>query len=417
MSTDTFGTLPAWAIRIREERNARDWSVPQAVKALITHATDEEAKGLPSAETLKRRWHEWEAGDADPSKGQAFYAPIIARTFGTALYALFPLDRQSGLVVPTGMETVDILARIKRSDVDGATLEALARTVEMLCSEYPYMPSEQLVVEGRQWLRRVVDLRGQRLTFGQYREILVLAGWLSLLVGCVENDMGDRRAAEATRKMALSLGEETGNGEIIGWAHEMRAWFALTDGDYRGVIAASKAGAAGASNHSVAVQLLAQEAKAWARIGDRRQMEVALDKGRTLLDSLPYPENLDNHFVVDPAKFDFYAMDCYRLAGADQLAGTYANEVIRTSTSPNGLGGKPMRAAEAEITLGIVAGRGGDVEAAVAHGEAALAGQRKSLPSLLMVSSELGNLVNIHYPKDPAGQDYLTHLRDLRATA
>jgi len=37
----------------------------------------------------------------------------------------------------------------------------------------------------------------------------------------------------------------------------------------------------------VAVQLAAQEAKAWARIGDRRQTEVALDQGRRLLDVLP----------------------------------------------------------------------------------------------------------------------------------
>ncbi|WP_097257473.1 nitronate monooxygenase [Streptomyces sp. Ag109_G2-15] len=40
---------------------------------------------------------------------------------------------------------------------------------------------------------------------------------------------------------------------------------------------------------------------------DRRQVEVALDKGRRLLEGMPYPENLDNHFVVDPAKFDFTA--------------------------------------------------------------------------------------------------------------
>lgn len=63
-------------------------------------------------------------------------------------------------------------------------------------------------------------------------------------------------------------------------------------------------------HYSVAVQLFAQEAKGWARMGDRRQTEVALDKGRRLLDSLPYPENLDHHFVVDPMKFDYYAMDC-----------------------------------------------------------------------------------------------------------
>ncbi|MFE4968346.1 hypothetical protein [Streptomyces sp. NPDC056660] len=82
----------------------------------------------------------------------------------------------------------------------------------------------------------------------------------------------------------------------------------------------------------MAVQLAAQEAKAWARIGDRRQVEVALDKGRRLLEGMPYPENLDNHFVVDPAKFDFYAVDCYRLVGEDKLAHTLAEEVLRAGT-------------------------------------------------------------------------------------
>jgi hypothetical protein len=105
----------------------------------------------------------------------------------------------------------------------------------------------------------------------------------------------------------------------------------------------------------VAVQLAAQEAKAWARIGDRRQTEVALDRGRRLLDAMPYPENLDHHFVVDPTKFDFYAMDCYRLLADDKLAENLANEVIQASTDFDGRERAPMRLAEARITLGVVA--------------------------------------------------------------
>ena len=61
----------------------------------------------------------------------------------------------------------------------------------------------------------------------------------------------------------------------------------LTAGDYHGVIAAARAGTDMAPVHGVTVQLAAQEAKAWARIGDRRQTEVALDRGRRLLDSMP----------------------------------------------------------------------------------------------------------------------------------
>lgn len=144
------------------------------------------------------------------------------------------------------------------------------------------MPSEQLLIEGRQWLRRVVDLHAKSLTLAQHREVLALSGWLALLVGCVEYDTGARHAAESTRQAALSLATEADHAEVAGWAHEMRAWFALTTGDYRGVIAAAQAGAARAPHHGVAVQLAGPEAKAWARIRDRRN---GLRRDRALADA------------------------------------------------------------------------------------------------------------------------------------
>ena len=143
-----------------------------------------------------------------------------------------------------------------------------------------------------------------------------------------------------------------GNTDVAGWAHEMRAWYALTQGNYQGAVAASLAGGHAAPSGGVTVQLMAQRAKAWARIGDRRQVELALDAGRRLLEQMPYPTNLDNHFVVDPAKYDFYAMDCYRVVGENVLAATAAEEVIASSTDFDGTVRKPMRVAEAEITLG-----------------------------------------------------------------
>jgi tetratricopeptide (TPR) repeat protein len=307
-----------------------------------------------------------------------FYRPIIAAAFGTVTHAMFPEPpRRNGnaeIVSISGMETFEIVSRLHRSDVDNAPLEALRITADRLCSEYPYMPSEQLLMEGRQWLRRVVELHSKSLTLAQHREVLALSGWLALLVGCVEYDTGDRQAAETTRRAALSLASEADNAEVSGWAHEMRAWFALTTGDYRGVIAASQAGTELAAHHGVAVQLAAQEAKAWARIGDRRQTEVALDRGRRLLEGMPYPDNLDHHFVVDPAKFDFYAMDCYRLVGEDKLARTLAEEVLRAGTDFDGTERSPMRNAEARVTLGVAAAREGDLEQALIHGERALHG-------------------------------------------
>jgi hypothetical protein len=275
------------------------------------------------------------------------------------------------------------------------------------------MSSAVLRTEGQQWLRRITQLLEGRLTLAEHQDVLNLAGWLALLVGCVEYDMGLRGAAETTRRAALSLGTEAGNVEIVGWAHEMAAWFALTQGDYRGVVAAADAGREAAGGHSVAVQLAAQRAKAWARMGDRRQVEVALDQGRNLLESLPYPDNLDHHFVVDPSKFDFYVMDCYRIVGEDRLAATYAQEVISAGTSYDGQERSPMRNAEARVTLGVVAARSGDVEHAVSLGEQALAGVRKSLPSLLMCSRELVTTIRSVGSTASAVDDYLDRIRNL----
>jgi tetratricopeptide (TPR) repeat protein len=272
------------------------------------------------------------------------------------------------------------------------------------------MPADQLLVEGRSWLRRVVSFQGQRLTLNQHREILTLAGWISLLIACVEYDSGDRQAAETTRQGALSLGQEADHPEVKAWAHEIRAWIALTTGNYHGVVTAARAGIEAAPHHPVAIQLSAQEAKAWARIGDRRQTEVALDKGRRLLEAMPYPDNLDHHFVVDPTKFDFYAMDCYRHLAEDRLAENLASEVIQASTDFDGTERAPMRLAEARITLGVVAARQGDLEQAIHHGTHALGAPRKSLPSLLMVSRDLTRVLNDQYPNEQETHAYLDQI-------
>ncbi len=400
---------PAWARRMAAERAAREWSQRDAVRALRAHAPTE----LPGEESMIRQWKRWEAG-AIPND---FYQPIIAATFGTVTHALFPApgrrDGNGEILAASGMETLEIVSRLNRSDVNDATLDALRITADRLCSEYPFMPSAQLLLEGRQWLRRVVELHSKSLTLAQHREVLALSGWLALLVGCVEYDSGDRHAADATRRAALSIATEADNAEVAGWAHEMRAWFALTTGDYRGVISAAQAGTELAGNHGVAVQLAGQEAKAWARLGDRRQVEVSLDRGRRLLEGMPHPENLDNHFVVDPAKFDFYSMDCYRLVGEDKLARNLAEEVLRAGTDFDGTERSPMRNAEARVTLGVTAAREGDLEQALIMGERALQGDRRSVPSLIMTSRELAAEVRKRYNTEPAAQDYLAHLRAL----
>jgi tetratricopeptide (TPR) repeat protein len=387
------------------------------VTALRAHSDTE----LPEESSLLRRVKTWEAGVHVPD---GFYRPLIAKTFGTVTAAIWPqpTQRESDitLLAVTGMDTLEIISRIRSSAVDRATLDGLRITVDRLCCEHRHRPADQLVLEGRQWLQRTTGLLDRRMTLSQHRELLTLAGLLAELVGCAEYDMSHHQSAECTRRAALSLGEEAENPEIIGWAHEMRAWFALTQGDYRGVLRAAETGEARAPGTWAAVQLAAQRAKAWARIGDRRQVEVALDQGRTLLERTPYPDNLDHHFAVDPAKWDFYAMDCYRILGENRpnstenlLAGTYAENVIRLGTDYDGTERAPMRIAEAHVTLGVVCARQGNLEEAISHGRNALHRERQCLPSLLMAHSELTAAIQEFGAPDPA-TEYFDELMALK---
>jgi transcriptional regulator with XRE-family HTH domain len=398
---------PAWARRIRAEREARGWSQADAVRALRAHGDQQ----TPGQDSLLRQWKRWESGDVEPGH----YQPLIARTFGTATTVIFPPDHGAAdteLLAASGMDTLELVARLRGSAISDSTLDGLAVIVDKLGVDYSREPAEQLRADGLAWLRRVTDTLDRRLTLKQHREVLSLAGRVALLVGCVEADMGLRGPAEASRRAAMSLGEESDDKDVIGWAWEMAAWFSLTQGEYRAAVAATTAGlAAVGPGHSVVVQLDAHRAKAWARMRDRREVEVALNEGRTVLEALPYPHNVANHFVVDPSKWDFYTQDAYRHVGEDDLARMYAEEVIRTGTDWDGTVLRPMRVAEAEITLGVLAARGGDVEAAVGAGRRALSLGRRSLPSLAMNARELTAEIQRRFPDAPAGTEFADELR------
>lgn len=372
----------SFANRLRGYRAHRAWSLARLAEA--THyskgyLSNVENGRKPPTEDLARRCDE-----ALRANGELIAA---ARTDVVSL-----LDK-------TPWQTAELVQRLQLSDTTPTTLESLRSTVEELCCQYAYRDALELRAEAHDWLQRVTGLLRRPVGLKAHQELLVAGGWLALLAGCVEYDLGMRAAAESTRTAALHLGAESGQAEISGWAYELAAWFALTQGRYQHAVAAAKQGQEVARNSSVHVQLMAQEAKARARLGESGLGDL-LESGRTILDRLPYPDRPDNHFEVDPAKWDYYAMDVHRLAGDDGLAGLYATTVIRDNLTPDGTELSPMRISECRLTLGIVASRRGDLDQAVELGQQALAGPRRSLPSIIMVASELDAELQQRYPAD-----------------
>jgi hypothetical protein len=87
---------------------------------------------------------------------------------------------------------------------------------------------------------------------------VVTAGWLSLLLGCLHYDLGEREEAEAARQAPYHAGMQAGHGEIIAWSYELAAWFALTEGRYRDVVGYADAGQQHAGLTNAMVQLVLQ---------------------------------------------------------------------------------------------------------------------------------------------------------------
>ena len=139
------------------------------------------------------------------------------------------------------MDTLELLQRVRASALNQSTVDALNITVEQLCCDYAHGDAQELVNTGKQWLARVTELLENRLTLSQHRDILNNAGMLALLVGCLEYDLGETAAAEAPGGWRSALGR-FGEPAIVGWAHEMLAWFHLTAGNHRAVISAAETG-------------------------------------------------------------------------------------------------------------------------------------------------------------------------------
>ncbi|SNT58790.1 hypothetical protein SAMN05216276_10714 [Streptosporangium subroseum] len=309
--------------------------------------------------------------------------------------------------------TMELAQQLQASDVGNGTLEALAEAVDLLCRAYPVVSAATLRDRTQKRLAQITRLLSGRITLTQHRELLVITGWLTALLGCVHYDLGEREEAETARRAAYEMGRQVDHGELMGWAHEMSAWFALVEGRYEDVVTAARMGQAIAGQSSAQVQLTLQEARGLARIGDRREADKALSRGADILTKLSIPENPDHHFVFDHAKWIFYAATAYTWLEDNDRAEEHALETIQIHTRPDGTSNAPMRVADAYIDLGIIHARRGDLDAAVEQGMNAFNVDRKSLTDLVNRAGDLDRVFRQSYRREALSEEF--HERFLMA--
>lgn len=177
-----------------------------------------------------------------------------------------------------------------------------------------------------------------------------MGGWLSLPRATLHIDLRQTFAADAHLEAAAELAEQTGHREIAAWCLETKAWDVLTSGDFRRALELSRhARAVAPSGGSAIVQATAQEGRAWARLGDRKETGKALARVERLAENRTRPEHPEHHYRYDPAKAHSYAATTLAWAG-DPAAASVARDVIAELEQE---GARPRRIASARLDLGL----------------------------------------------------------------
>ncbi|MEV5747300.1 hypothetical protein AB0L00_05730 [Actinoallomurus sp. NPDC052308] len=412
MSTTPNIQLTAW----REAQGGGGWSRAQMATAVNRTPTGI-AEGLMCDEERIRRWERGEVLWPHRPYRQAleeltglsmeelgFVPPSRQRERRMVAARILPQD---ALRTEAELFSTMELARIADvSHIGPGTVEAIQEAVELLCRAYPSTPARLLRDRVKQRLSYILGLLNGRLTLAQHREILIQAGWLAALLGCLHYDLGEREHADAARLGALQMGRQAEHGELEAWAHEMAAWFALTEGRYEDVLEAAERGKAVAGTSSALVQLTLQEAKAHARLQHRREAAAALEQGAALLAKLPTPVHPDNHFVFDNTKWIFYAATVYAWQGHDARAEEHAREILARHTRPDGTTNAPMRVANARLDLSLVHARRGDLDAAVEEAITAFGYRRRSLTDLINRGQDLDRILRKRYPGERRAAEF-----------
>jgi tetratricopeptide (TPR) repeat protein len=188
-------------------------------------------------------------------------------------------------------------------------------------------------------------------------------------MAALQFDLGDREAAEISRDAALALGREADHPEIVAWAFETPAWFALADGRLRDAVDLARGGLlAGPGDRSVLVATTLQEARACAHLGARQEAEHAIRRAEAAQAKLPEPTNPQDHFVFDPPKVSFYLATCYVWLHEPQRAEEHARHVIAENGNPAGRNWWPPRVGTARIELALALAQQGRVDEAARTG-------------------------------------------------
>lgn len=288
---------PAWARRIREERQRRLWSQKTCAARLRDAADDRTRAQLPSVENIQRRVRGHESGQHYPGD---LYAELYCRAFGLTRESLFgTTTARPGREFPEIAAGGDIAALTTWITATNTTDDAIAR-IDLaradLAEAHTQLPPSCVLADVLGLHRQVQSLlQGGRQRTRQTRELFRIDADLLAHASLLFDDIQQAATAQKHGETAAICAEEAGCSPALAFSAQAKTarWRGAQLGRARGasLFARSADLAHAGFNCSpqlpVRVLLACQEASAAALLGDTKRAGHALHLAEDAAAALP----------------------------------------------------------------------------------------------------------------------------------
>ncbi|WP_326644071.1 hypothetical protein OG884_09180 [Streptosporangium sp. NBC_01755] len=362
--------LPAWAVRLREERRNRLWPQREMARRLVEAADEETRNHLPTRETMIRRIKAYEAGHNRPGDP---YRVLYARAFGIPEAELFREERQ----VVTG--AIPTFARAFPASPNRYVAPEL---VDYFClqllSHYAadaFLGPRHLIGTVVVQYQSIAELAGQAKGEVQ-RELLRLGAGFAAFAGWLCQDAGVTDQAALWLNANLEMAHRAQDAQLISHALTNKAMLAVDLGDASAVIDLTAAALSNRAGLMPKTQVLAlqQRAHGYALAADRTRCDALLDEAATLIDDID-DDHMWGNACRTPNYVEIQRATCYGRLGLNADAVTLWDQIL------------PSMPATARRDIGVFLARQGAALAAIPDPERATEVASKAIELLRQTGS------------------------------
>ncbi len=329
-------------------------------------------------------------------------------TLTLGLAAVITPDVLGRVLAGAAAEAMEFTQLAGVSAVGQGTLEHLELVVNDLNRGHPKDPPAEQFVVARAYRSRVDELIRGRHTLKELQALYVYAAWLSELLAWLANDLGNSRAARAYALDSYTYADQAGHDELCGWAANAMATITMYPDPDSAARVAMKGATKVSTSHPLAVNLRAQAARAYARLGHREPCEKLFSEARQLHERLPTRApilfTLDTDTLASCAMTD-YPASAYLWLRDFETARTYGEAAlaVHESASPNSR--LPSREAVARLILATALVHLGTPDDAVALGSQALMSTRV-VTSVVARARDLDRALVSRYPRLACAREF-----------